>query len=112
MAFGPIVQAPAAVTSGAQVNLVAKIFASYVEIAEDATGSAAGLKVTWPNGSVSEYAPSAQPVKIGSENHIGRGPLVGSPANYNGAAAAAPATVYCQVESLGADTKVRVSEWP
>ena len=109
---GPIVQAPIAVTSAAQVSLVAKIFASYVEIAEDGTGSAAGLKVTWPNGNVSEYPPSQQPITIGNKEHIGRGPLVGSPATYNGATAAAPATVYCQVESMGADTKVRVSEWP
>ena len=112
MAYGPIVQGPLAVTSAAQVNLVAKIFASYVEIAEDGSGSGAGLKVTWPSGSVSEYTPAQQPVTIGSREHIGRGPLVGSPANYNGAAPAAPATLYCQVESLGANTYVRVSEWP
>ena len=110
--FGPIVQAPQAVTSAAQVNLVAKIFASYVEIAEDGSGVAAGLKVTWPNGSVSEYPPAQQPIKIGSEDHIGRGPFVGTPVNYNGATYAAPATVYCQVESMGATTAVRVSEWP
>ena len=110
--LGPLVQAPIAVTNAAQVNLIAKVFASYVEIAEDGSGSAAGLKVTWPNGNVSEYTPAMQPVTIGSKEHIGRGPIVGSPANYNGATAAAPATVYCQVESLGADTKVRVSEWP
>jgi hypothetical protein len=110
MAYGPVVQPVQAVTSAAQVNLVAKIFASYVEIAEDASGSAAGLKVTWPNGSVSEYTPSQQPVTIGSKEHIGRGPLVGAPANYNGAGQAG--TLYCQVESLGANTYVRVSEWP
>ena len=110
--FGPVVQAPIAVTSAAQVNMTAKIFASYVEIAEDGSGSGAGLKVTWPNGSVSEYPPAQQPVKIGSTDHIGRGPLVGSPANYNGATYAAPETVYCQVESMGAATAVRISEWP
>jgi len=112
MAFGPLVQAVQAVTSAAQVNLIAKAFASYVEIAEDASGSAAGLKVTWSNGNVSEYSPSQQPITIGSKEHIGRGPLVGTPANYNGATPAAPATLYCQVESLGAATAVRVSEWP
>ena len=112
MSYGPVVQAVQAVTSEAQVNLVAEIFASYVEIAEDASGSAAGLTVTWPNGSVSEYSPAMQPVTIGSKDHIGRGPLVGTPVNYNGSVAAAPATLYCQVESMGADTYVRVSEWP
>ena len=108
--LGPLVQAPIAVTSVAQVNLIAKAFASYVEIAEDGSGSAAGLKVTWPNGSVSEYTPAQQPVTIGSKEHIGRGPIVGCPANYNNGGGAA--TVYCQVESMGAATQVRVSEWP
>jgi len=113
MAYGPIVQPLiTGVTSGTQVPIVAKIFASYVEIAEDGSGVAAGLKVTWPNGSVSEYTPAMQPVTIGSKEHIGRGPLVGSPANYNGATFAAPATPYCQVESIAATTVVRVSEWP
>ena len=112
MGYGPQVQAVQAVTSAAQVNLVAKIFASYAEISEDGSGSAAGLKVTWPNGNVSEYAPSQYPITIGSKEHIGRGPLVGTPANYNGAGPAAPATLYCQVESLGGNTYVRVSEWP
>lgn len=112
MAVGTIVQAPISVTSAVQVNLTAKIFASYVEIAEDGSGSAAGLKITWPNGNVSEYTPSQQPITIGDKTHIGRGPLVGTPANYNGATYAAPATLYAQVESLGADTKVRISEWP
>ncbi len=108
--YGPLVQAPIAVTSAAQVNLIAKAFSSYVEIAEDGSGSAAGLKVTWPNGSVSEYPPAQQPVTIGSKEHIGRGPIVGVPANYNNGGGAA--TVYCQVESMGANTYVRVSEWP
>ena len=113
MAYGPIVQPLISnVTSGANVAIKAAIFASYVEIAEDGAGAAAGLVVTWPNGSVSTYPPAQQPITIGSKEHIGRGPLVGSPANYNGATFAAPVTTYCQVESLGATTKVRVSEWP
>jgi hypothetical protein len=110
MPFGPIVQSPIAVTSAAQVNLVAKVFSSYVEIAEDGSGSAAGLKVTWPNGSVSEYPPAQQPILIGDKTHIGRGPFEGVPANYN--SGGGPATVYCQVESMAANTIVRVSEWP
>jgi hypothetical protein len=106
---GPLVQTVQAVTSAAQVNLVAQAFASYVEIAEDGSGAAAGLKITWPNGSVSEYTPAMQPITIGSKDHIGRGPLVGVPANYNGAGQVG--TLYCQVESMGANTEVRVSEW-
>lgn len=104
--MGLQVQAPIAVTSAAQVPLTAKAFARYVEIAEDGSGSAAGLKVTWPNGNVSEYTPAMQPIKIGTQD--GSGPLVGTPANYNGPNT--PATQYCTVESLGADTKVRISE--
>ena len=109
MISGPLVQAPQAVTSAVQVAMVAKAFASYVEIAEDGSGSQAGLKVTWPNGSVDYYTPAMQPIAIGSKDHIGRGPLVGCPANYNGAGQAG--TTYCTVESMGADTVVRVSEW-
>lgn len=111
--FGPVVQPLVTpVTSGANVALTAKIFASYVEIAEDGSGAAAGLVVTWPNGSVVNYTPAMQPITIGDKTHIGRGPLVGVPANYSGTINAVPATPYCQVKSLGADTKVRISEWP
>jgi hypothetical protein len=106
----PAAQAVQSVTSAAQVSLSAAIFASYVEIAEDASTAGAGLKVTWPNGNVSDFSPSMQPITIGSKEHIGRGPLVGVPANYNGGGGAA--TLYCQVESLGANTNVRVMEWP
>lgn len=105
--MGVQVQAPIAVTGTAQVPLTAKAFARYVEIAEDASGTAAGLKVTWPNGNVSEYTPAMQPIKIGTQD--GSGPLVGIPANYNGVGGAA--TQYCQVESMGTNTEVRVSEW-
>jgi hypothetical protein len=105
--MGLQVQAPIAVTSAAQVPLTAQAFARYVEIAEDGSGSAAGLKVTWPNGNISEYTPAMQPIKIGTVD--GSGPLVGVPANYNGGGGAA--TQYCTVESLGANTTVRISEF-
>lgn len=104
--MGLQVQALIAVTSLVQVPLTAKAFARYVEITEDGSGSAAGLKVTWPNGSVVNYTPAMQPIKIGTQD--GCGPFVGVPANYNGANGAA--TQYCTVESMGADTKVRISE--
>lgn len=110
MAYGPVVQPLYSVTSAAQVSIVAALFASYVEITEDGSGAAAGLKVTWPNGNVSYYTPAQQPITIGSKEHIGRGPFVGCPANYNRGNGAA--TLYCQVESMGATTEVRVSEWP
>ena len=105
--MGLQVQAPIAVTSGTPVALTAHTFARYVEIAEDGSGSAAGLAVTWPNGHISEYAPSQQPIKIGTQD--GSGPLVGTPLNFNGPNT--PATQYCTVESLGANTYVRISEF-
>ena len=110
MAYGPIVQPAIAVSSTPQVSLRAATFTSYVEIAEDGFVALAGLKVTRPNGTVAYYPPAAQPIIIGSKEHIGRGPHVGAPANYNGGGGAA--TLYCQVESMGADTEVRISEWP
>lgn len=113
MSYGPLVQPlVTGVTSGANVPIAAKQFASYVEIAEDGSGAAAGLVVTWPNGNVVTYTPSQQPIVIGSKEHIGRGPLVGTPANYNGSGPAAPATPYLSVKSVAATTIVRVSEWP
>ena len=107
---GPLVQAPIAVTGSPQVSLVAHAFASYVEIEEEGSGTFQGLQVTWPNGDVATYTPEQQPITIGSKEHIGRGPFVGVPANYNGGGGTA--TLYCQVESMGASTAVRISEWP
>lgn len=94
------------VTSGTPVPLKAKTFARYVEIAEDGSGAAAGLVVTWPNGNTATYTPAMQPIKIGTLD--GSGPLVGAPANYNGMGGAA--TQYCTVESVAATTVVRVTE--
>ena len=100
-------QAPIAVTSGAFVPMTAHTFARYVEIQEDGLGTQSGLKVTWPNGTVDNFTPAMQPIKIGTID--GSGPLVGAPANYNGKGGAA--TVYCTVEALGAATSVTISEW-
>jgi hypothetical protein len=109
--MGLQVQAPIAVTSAAYVPLTAKTFARGAAIAEDSSGSAAGLQVLWPNGNVDYYQPSQQPIIIGNIVPNGVGPLVGSPAGWNGLSAAnCPATVYCQVKSMGAATTVRVSE--
>ena len=105
--MGQQVQAPIAVTSAAQVAITAKAFARYAEMSEDASGSAAGLKVTWPNGNVSEYTPSQYPIVLAGTKDSS-GPLVGTPLNYNGPNTAA--TQYCTVESLGANTYVRVTE--
>jgi len=111
--MGLVVQAPIAVTSAAYVQLSASTFARAVSIAEDATGTAAGLIVKWPNGNVVEYTPAMQPIVIGNPGG-GGAPLVGAPAcgpavsSYVGANPAA--TNYCQVKSMGATTAVRVSE--
>jgi hypothetical protein len=107
------VQAPIAVnaTGGAYTNITAATYSRYVEIAEDGSGAAAGLTVKWPNGNVVNYPPSAQPIKIGNPGG-GAGPLVGQPGqptSYPGGVAA-PATIYCQIKSMGAATVVRVSE--
>jgi hypothetical protein len=103
------VQAPIAVTSAAYVSLTAKTFARGVAIVEDSSGSSAGLQVLWPNGNVDYYQPSQQPIIIGNIVPNGVGPLVGVPAAWNGIAST-PATVYCQVKSMGAATEVRISE--
>jgi hypothetical protein len=109
--MGIQVQAPIAVTGAAFVALTAKTFARGVAIQEDGTGAAAGLIVLWPNGNTDEYPPTQQPIIIGNIVPNGVGPLVGSPAGWNGLSAAnCPATVYCQVKSMGAATAVRVSE--
>jgi len=105
-------QTPIAVTSSADVTISASTFARYVEIQEDGAGAAAGLKVTWPNGAVSEYTPSMQPICIGNKGGAlggGHQPLAGVPTNYNGNGGAA--TTYCTIRSLGANTQVRVTEW-
>jgi hypothetical protein len=98
-------------TGGAYTNIFAGAFSRYVEIAEDGSGSAAGLTVKWPNGNVDNYPPGAQPIKIGNPGG-GAGGLVGVPAqptNFPGGVAPA-ATLYCQIKSMGAATVVRVTE--
>jgi hypothetical protein len=106
-----LVQPVIAVTNGAYVSITAKTFARGVAIQEDGSTAGAGLQVLWPNGTVSEYPPSQQPIIIGNIVPNGVGPLVGTPAGWNGLSAAnCPATVYCQIKSMGANTNVRVSE--
>jgi hypothetical protein len=117
----------AAVTGAAYVNITASTYATYVEIQEDGSGVAAGLKVKFPSDNftaVYEYPPAAQPIKIGippaSGFGAGKAPLVGKPditskvPNQAGGYTNVdqPATVYCQVESMGATTVVRVDERP
>lgn len=104
----------------------ATIFSNYVEIQEDGSGAAAGLKVKFPDDNftaVYEYPPDQQPIRIGTPENTGApggAPFAGVPtqsapiagggnayiANTN------PATVYCQVASMGADTVIRVDERP
>lgn len=105
----------------------ASIFSSYVEIQEDGSGVAAGLKVQFPDDNFTEtyeYPAGAQPIKIGKEPVSGQGngraPLVGRPAQNapipgNAGAYIAntnAATVYCKVASMGANTVIRVDERP
>lgn len=107
------VQPTIAVTSAAYVSILALTFARGVSIQEDGSlgGAFSGLQVLWPNGSVSYYPPTEQPIIIGNIVPNGVGPLVGKPAGWNGLSAGnCPATVYCQVKSMGANTTVRVAE--
>lgn len=104
----------------------ATIFSNYVEIAEDGSGAAAGLKVKFPDDdftAVYEYAPGAQPIKIGTPENTGApggARLAGVPAQSVPIAGGGntyivntnPATVYCQIASMGANTVIRVDERP
>jgi hypothetical protein len=113
-----------AVTGGAFVPVNAQIASQYVEIIEDGSGSAAGLKVKFPADgftAIYEYPPGQQPIKLGVSRVTGapgRSPLKGVPAvnvpvaNGNGTytTVTQPATVYAQVESMGAVTVIRVRE--
>ena len=110
-----LVQAPTAVngSAGANVNLIAKTFARYAEVQEDGpSANWQGLTITWPNGNVDNYPPSAEPVTLaGNKPGVGgaTGPLVGMPAGALSPANAA--TVYAQVKSLTATaTSVHVTE--
>lgn len=101
------------VTSAADVALLAVAFARGVQIEEDGSGAAAGLQVTWPDGTVCQYLNGDEPLSIGNITGSGSGPLVGVPArasSFPGGVGPA-ATQYCLVRSLGATTKVRVVEF-
>ncbi|HEY1808859.1 MAG TPA: hypothetical protein VGG42_09870 [Acidobacteriaceae bacterium] len=116
-----------AVTAAAYVTVSATIFSQYVEIQEDASGSAAGLEVTFPDDNFTqayEYQPSAQPIKIGTPivtGKSGSARLVGKPDRTVSVPSSVtgkyvnvdePATIYCKVKSLGANTNIRVDERP
>lgn len=101
------VQAPVAVTNAGFTPIVAKAFARYVEIQEDGSAPPAGIIVLWPNGNTTQYPVAEQPIKIGNPGG-GSGPLLGSPFNFGGHNE--PATVYCSVKSVGATSKIQVSE--
>lgn len=113
------------VTGAAFVSISASIYSNYVKIVEDGSGVAAGLKVKFPSDNftaIYEYA-AGVPIELGTpENTGGPGvaPLLGKPVktvqvpNAAGGytAVTQAATVYCQVESMGATTVVRVDERP
>lgn len=102
-----------ALTSGAQTAIPAQTYARKVLIQEDESGPPAGIKITWPNGIVAEYAPSQQPVVIENPGG-GAGPFVGVPAsqpdNQSYVGCGINATQYCQVESIGATSVLQVTE--
>jgi hypothetical protein len=101
-----------AVTSAAYVPITAQTFARYAEIAEDGTGSAAGLIVEFPDGSVGQWLPGQEPIKFQNPGG-GAGGFVGTPAQPGANFAVVipvPASVYCQVKSAGAATVVRLFE--
>lgn len=101
------VQAPIAVTSGAFTPITAKAFSRYTEIQEDGSGPPGGIIVLWPNGNTTQYAVTEQPIRIGNPGG-GAGPFVGTPANFAGHSE--PATLYCSIKSVGATSKIQVSE--
>jgi len=99
--------------SPASVPITAHTFARKASIVEDGSGSAAGLVVTWPNGTVAKYAAGIV-IVLGENPGGGAGGLVGIPAGavqpaagYLGASAG---TQYCTVQSAGAATVVRLTE--
>lgn len=104
--MGQQYQALVAVATGAYTPITASTWARYVEIAEDGAAAPGGIRVKWPNGTVDTYTPSMQPVKIGNPSG-NTGPFVGAPAD---AISGRAATQYCQIESVGATSSIRVME--
>jgi hypothetical protein len=99
----------AGVTSGTPVPIIAKTWARGVTIREDASGVAAGLIVTFPNGKTIEINPGMEPLVIG-QVPASNGPFVGMPASSVGGGGNA-ATIYCTVQSIAATTVVQVIEY-
>lgn len=103
----------AGVTSAADTAILAVAFARGFQIEEAADGAAAGLQITWPDGTVCQYVVGDEPITAGNCTGFGNGPLIGIPtqaSNFPGGVAI-PATQYCLVRSLGATTKVRCTEF-
>lgn len=101
-----VIQTLVAVTNAAYVAINASTFARYVEIAEDGA-AIGGLKVKWNNGTITTYTAAQQPIKIGN-TPLAASALVGVPADANNGRSA---TQYCQIESVGANSNVRVTEY-
>jgi len=108
------------VTSGADVPILAKLFARGFQIEEEADGAGAGLQITWPDGSIGKYVVGDEPITAGNVNGYGNGPILGTPLGGMNPALpapggltipASPATQYCLVRSLGATTIVRCTEF-
>jgi hypothetical protein len=96
-------------SGNANVPITAKSFARGFKIEEDQSGAAAGLKVTWPDGTVVNYSTSQEPIVRGNVTEGGMTPLIGVPANYS--AAPNVATTHCNIVSLAGATVVRLTEF-
>jgi hypothetical protein len=102
-----------ALTSGANVAILATAYARKVKIQEDQSGPPAGIVLTWPDGSVAAYTVAEQPVILENAGG-GAGPLLGVPASqpavqsYVGCGI--NATQYCQAKSVGATSVLQVTE--
>lgn len=108
------------VTSAADTPILAATFARGFQIEEEADGAAAGLQITWPDGSIGKYVVGDEPITAGNVTGSGMGPIIGIPPGGmnpslpmpgGNTQPASPATQYCLVRSLGATTIVRCTEF-
>jgi hypothetical protein len=99
-------------TGNAPVNIPATILLRRMVIREtDTGGTKQGITITYPDGSSESYAPTSQPVLIGSQiaAGAGRGATLGWPAQSGVPVRAAD--VVCRVVSMGTATAIVVEEY-
>ena len=104
-----------ALTNAATVDITAGIFCRGVTLEEDGSAPPAGIVLYFPEDGFTlgyEYTSAQQPVGLGTMNPnggSGLGPIIGVPAD--GPNPSAPATVYCKAKSIGATSKLNVTEY-